>query len=354
MVAKDWAGGSRVVLVNGPQKAELTVPDSTKLAAVIKSAAERPIKPYVEVAVGQSLLDRLPQPGPVVKTTTRAAFGVTEWELSNGVKVVLLPTRFKQDEVVLRATSPGGRSLASDKDYVAAMTAGQVIAAGGVGKFDVINLRNALSGKAASVMAFIDDTEEGLAGGASPKDLETMFQLVYLSFTQPRADATVFGVITAQMKALLASQQASPEWAFEQALQTTLAQNHYRARQMTPEMVDEMDLQKSFAFYKDRFADASDFTFVLAGSFEVAAIKPLVEQYLGALPSLHRKETWKNEGITPRPVWWRRRSGRESSRKARRTSSSPDRSRLIPLTGSPSMRSPSFWKRDCGRPCARR
>ncbi len=299
MVAKDWAGGSRVVLVNGPQKAELTVPDSTKLAAVIKSAAERPIKPYVEVAVSQSLLDRLPQPGPVVKTTTRAAFGVTEWELSNGVKVVLLPTRFKQDEVVLRATSPGGRSLASDKDYVAAMTAGQVIAAGGVGKFDVINLRNALSGKAASVMAFIDDTEEGLAGGASPKDLETMFQLVYLSFTQPRADATVFGVITAQMKALLASQQASPEWAFEQAMQTTLAQNHYRARQMTPEMVDEMDLQKSFTFYKDRFADASDFTFVLAGSFKVAAIKPLVEQYLGALPSLHRKETWKNEGITP-------------------------------------------------------
>ena len=298
-VAKVWAGGSRVVLVNAPQKPGLAVPDRTKLAAVIKSASERDIRAYVDVAGTQSLLDRLPQPGTVVKTTTRASFGLTEWELSNGVKVVLKPTEFKQDEVVFRATSPGGTSLASDADYVAAMTAGQVIGAGGLGVFDVIQLRNALSGKAGAVSAFIGDSEEGLAGGASPKDLETMFQLIYLSFTQPRADVNAFRAITAQMKAMLASQQASPEWAFEQELRTTLAQNHYRARPMTPEMVKEMDLQKSFAFYKDRFADASDFTFVFAGSFDLAAIKPLVEQYLGSLPSLRRKETWKNVGVTP-------------------------------------------------------
>jgi zinc protease len=298
-VAKDWAGGSRVVLVNAPQKAGLEVPDSTKLAAVIKSAAQKDIRPYVDAAANLALIERLPQPGTVVKTTTRDPFGITEWELSNGVRVVLKPTRFKQDEVVFRATSPGGTSLASDKDYVAAMTASQVIGAGGVGNFDVIQLRNALSGKAASVTPFIDDTDEGLTGGASPKDLETMFQLIYLSFTQPRADATVFGAMTTQMKAMLANQQASPEWAFRQTLQAALSQNHYRARPMTPEMVDEMDLQKSFAFYKDRFADASDFTFVFAGSFDLAAIRPLVERYLGGLPSLHRNETWKNVGISP-------------------------------------------------------
>jgi len=298
-VARDWAGGSRVAFVNAPQKPGLAVPDRTKLAAVIKSASQRDIRPYVDVAGNQSLLDRLPQPGTVVKTTTRASYGLTEWELSNGVKVVLKPTEFKQDEVVFRATSPGGTSLAGDADYVAAMTASQVIGAGGLGTFDVIQLRNALSGKAGAVSAFIGDSEEGLAGGASPKDLETMFQLIYLRFTQPRADANVFQALTAQMKAMLASQQASPEWAFEQELRTTLAQNHYRARPMTPEMVKEMDLQKSFAFFKDRFADASDFTFVFAGSFDIAAIRPLVERYLGSLPSLRRKETWKNVGITP-------------------------------------------------------
>ena len=250
-------------------------------------------------AEAQVLLERGPQPGTIVKTTTRDAFAVTEWELSNGVKVVLKPTEFKQDEVMFRATSPGGTSLASDKDYVAAITATQVIGAGGLGTFDVIQLRNVLSGKATSVTPFIGDTEEGLTGGASPKDLETMFQLIYLTFTQPRADATVFGVIKTQMKAMLANQQASPEWAFSQILRAALTQNHYRARSMTPEMVDEMDLQKSFAFYKDRFADASDFTFVFAGSFDLAAITPLVTQYLGALPSLRRHETWKNVGVTP-------------------------------------------------------
>lgn len=298
-VAKDWAGGSRVVLVSAPQKPGVAVPDSGKLAAVIAAAAGRDLKAHVDVATTRPLLERLPEPGRIANTTTRSEYGVTEWRLSNGVRVVLKPTRFKDDEVMFRATSPGGTSLASDRDYVAAMTASQVIGAGGVGAFDAIQLRNALSGKAASVSAYIDETDEGLAGGASPRDLETMFQLIYLQFTQPRADATVFKVITAQMKTMLANQQASPEWAFSQALRAALAQNHYRARPLTPALVDEMDLDRSFAFYKDRFADASDFTFVFTGNFDVAAIRPLVERYLGALPAIARNETWKNVGITP-------------------------------------------------------
>jgi zinc protease len=201
--------------------------------------------------------------------------------------------------VIFRATSPGGTSLASDKDFISARTAAQVVAAGGVGPFDVIQLRNALAGKAVSVSAFIDDTDEGLSGGASPKDLETMFQLIYLTFTQPRADAATVATMTAQTKVMLANQQASPEFVFQQALVSALTQDHPRARLMTPAMVDQMNLDRSFAFYKDRFADASDFTFVFAGSFDMEAIKPLVERYLASLPSLKRHETWKNEGIAP-------------------------------------------------------
>jgi len=298
-VAKEWAGGSRVVLVNAPRKPGLAVPDATKLAAVIARAGQGDLKPYVDAGSGQSLLDTPPKPGSIVEATNRIGYGITEWKLSNGVKVVLKPTTFREDEVVFRATSPGGTSLASDKDYTPAATAAQVISASGLGKFDAIALRNVLSGKAAQVVAFIDDTEEGLAGGASPKDLETMFQLIYLTVTQPRADETIFGVMQSQMRAMLANQQASPEWAFRQALRTTLAQDHLRARPMTPERVNEMNLQKSFAFYKDRFADAGDFTFVFAGSFDTAVMKPLVEQYLGSLPSTGRKETWRDVGIAP-------------------------------------------------------
>jgi zinc protease len=298
-VARDWTSGSRVVLVNAPKKPGLAVPDAAQLAAAMTRAAEGDIKPYVDVASSQALMEKPPQPGKVVNTTARGGAGLQEWVLSNGMKVVLMPTTFKQDEVIFRATSPGGTSLASDKDYVAAITAAQVIGAGGLGPFNIIQLRNSLAGKAVSVSPFIGDTEEGLGGGASPKDLETMFQLIYLTFTEPRADAEAFAAMTSQMRAMLANQQASPEWEFRQTIATTIAQNHFRARPMTPKLVDEMDLQRSFAFYKDRFADASDFTFVFTGSFDVGTIRPLVERYLASLPALHRKESWKNEGIVP-------------------------------------------------------
>ncbi|MGE5360827.1 MAG: M16 family metallopeptidase [Bacteroidales bacterium] len=297
-VAKDWAGGSRVVLVNAPKKAGLAIPDATRLASAIAAAASQDIKAYVDVASAQSLLDTPPQPGGIARTNMER-WGVIEWTLSNGVKVVLKPTTFKQDEVVFRATSPGGTSLANDQDFVPAMTAAQVVNAGGVGKFNVIQLRNMLAGKAVAVQSYIDETDEGFTGGGSPKDLETMFQLIYLGFTQPRADPAVFEVLKSQLKAMLASQQASPEFAFRQALRSALTQDHFRARMMTPEMVDRMDLQKSFAFYKERFADASDFTFVFAGSFDPDQMKPLVERYLGSLPSTRRKETWRDVGVAP-------------------------------------------------------
>jgi zinc protease len=301
-LGKTWmnpGGRSRVVVVSAPQKDGLAVPDGPKLAAVVSGAESKPLTAYVDTAPASALMDTPPAPGRIIRTTEKAAYGITEWDLSNGAKVVLKPTTFKQDEVVFSSTSPGGTSLASDADFIAASTAAQVINAGGVGAFNAIDLRKVLSGKAASVRPSVTDVAESLSGSASPKDLETLFQLIYLTFTQPRADATIFGILTAQVKTALANQAASPTFAFNETLQTTLYQNHFRARPMTAERVAEMDLDKSFAFYKDRFADASDFTFVFVGSFDLGAIRPLVEQYLGSLPSLGRKESWKNVGMVP-------------------------------------------------------
>ncbi len=215
------------------------------------------------------------------------------------MKVVLKPTSFKQDEIVFRATSPGGTSLATDADFIPATTAAQVISAGGVGKFSAIDLQKVLAGKAASVRPIIGELEEGVTGSGSPKDLETLFQLIHLTVTAPRADPTIFGVLTGRMKSMLASQRSSPMFAFSEAVQTTLYQNHLRARPLAEADVDKMSLEKSLAFYKDRFADAGDFTFVFVGTFDLATIKPLVEQYLASLPSAHRIETWKNVHLDP-------------------------------------------------------
>jgi zinc protease len=149
------------------------------------------------------------------------------------------------------------------------------------------------------VGADIGDTDEGLHGGSTRKDLETMFQLIYLTFTAPRADPAAFGVLTGRLKRMLADQQVLPEVAFNNVLTAALSQDHPRARPLTPALVDRMDLAKSLAFYKDRFADASDFTFVFVGSFDLPTMKPLVERYLGGLPALHRNETARDVGIRP-------------------------------------------------------
>src|SRR5262249_25566799 len=185
------------------------------------------------------------------------AIGITEWELSNGVKVVLKPTTFREDEILFRAASPGGTSLASDADYIPASTAAQVLGAGGVGQFSAIDLRKVMTGKVANVSASIGETEEGLSGNSSRKALETMFQLIYLRFTQPRADADAFKVKSTQVRTALANQTAVPEYAFAEALTNIMGQNHPRRRIPTAATVDQWNLEKSLSFYKERFSDAS-------------------------------------------------------------------------------------------------
>ena len=297
-LAKDWSPDrSRVVVISAPQKDGLAIPTEAQLAPMLAAVATAPLEPYAATATSAALLETPPAPGRVVATSTKPEFGITEWVLSNGVKVVLKPTTFKADEIVFRAFSPGGTSLASDADFIAASTASQLVPVGGIGKFSLIELRNVMAGKVASAQPTISDYEEGMSGSGSMADLETMFQLIYLRFTAPRADPAIFGVMKGQLTAMLKNQAATPEFTFNQALNSALTQDHLRARIPTVETLEQLNLDKSFAFYKDRFADASDFTFVFVGSFEPDRVKPFVERYLGGLPSLNRKETWKDTGL---------------------------------------------------------
>jgi len=303
-IAREWfPDRNRMVVVRAPEKAGLVIPDQSKLAAVLKTAGAKDLKPYVDAIASATLLDSMPTPGKVSKIVTKESLGITEWELSNGVKVVLKPTTFREDEILLRATSPGGTSLAADKDYIPASSASQVITAGGVGKFNSIDLRKLMTGKVASATPFISEIQEGFSGSSSRRDLEMMFQLIYLRFTAPRADMNAFNAQASQMKTILGNQAADPGFAFFNELTSARYQNHLRRRLTTPEEIAEWNLDKSMAFYKDRFADASDFTFVFVGSFDLATIKPLVERYLGSLPSIRRKESWKDVGVrTPENV----------------------------------------------------
>jgi zinc protease len=298
-LAKSWVpDGNRVITVSAPQKAGFTVPTETRLAEVVTAAmAGKEITAYVDKVADAPLLDPLPSPGTIVRTTTRDEYGITEWELSNGIKVVLKPTDFREDEILFRGSSYGGTSLAPDSEYVPASSASAVVSMGGLGAFSTVDLRKKLTGNTATANASIGAYEEVVSGSTSKKDLETMFQLIHLRFTQPRADPTAFQVLQGNMKTSLPQQRSNPAFLFSEALTSALRGNHPRTRPITVETVDQLDLQKSMAFYKDRFGDAGDFTFVFVGSFDPVAMKPLVERYLASLPSTGREESWKDVGI---------------------------------------------------------
>jgi zinc protease len=140
---------------------------------------------------------------------------------------------------------------------------------------------------------------EGLSGSASPEDISTLFELIYLTFTAPRRDTAAYLAYRSQVNAVLANRNLSPRAAFSDTLKVTLAQYHHRMRPSTVEVYEEMDLDKSLEFYGDRFSDASDFTFVIVGSFEVDDMRPLIERYVASLPANGRIENWRDIGIRP-------------------------------------------------------
>jgi zinc protease len=240
-IAAAWLTATRTVVLSAPDKPGVRVPPRDWLARAMSAAdASTTLTPYVAPKSNQPLLESLPAGGTVVKTTTRDAIGITEWTLSNGARVVLKPTTFKDDEIVFTALSAGGTSLAPDEDYVPAQTAAQVVTSLGVGRFASGDLRRALTGKVAGVRPLITPFEEGLAGGGSARDLEALFQLVYLYFTQPRHDPVLFRALTTQMRTGLATQTATPDFAFASALGAAVTQNHPRARSLTPDTVVRM------------------------------------------------------------------------------------------------------------------
>lgn len=290
-------GADRVITINMPEKEGLKILTEKDLQVVVDAVRKKELTAYEDKVSDKPLVEIEPKPSPVVSEKEIKEINVTEWILANGVKVVLKPTDFKNDEIIFMAISPGGSSLVSDKDYVSASNAGSIIAQSGLGSYNFIQLKKYMAGKIASVNPFIGELSEGMQGSCSPKDLETMLQMLYLNFSSPRKDSTGYLAFKAQLQAYFANQKASPEKAFQDTLQVTLNNYNARRRPMNSEILNEIDFDKAYKIYSDRFADASDFTFFFVGSFDKDKIKPLIEKYVGSLPSINRKETWKDVGI---------------------------------------------------------
>jgi zinc protease len=250
----------------------------------VASASAKSLNAYVDAGAGGTLMEAPPARGSITSTSDVDGTGITVWTLSNGATVVLRPTALKADQILFRAVAPGGTSLATDENLPSARVADDVIPAGGVGTLSAVALDKLLSSKALAVRPYI---------------IEMMFQLLYMHFTQPRADPAAFAAMKAQTLALLANQAASPQAVYGQALDEAFDGDNPRRRPETPESVAKWNLDQALAFYKARFADASNFTFIFVGSFTPEAIKPLVETYVASLPATHQKETWRDLSVPP-------------------------------------------------------
>lgn len=297
-LASEWTSEkNRVIAVEAPEQEGIAVPNEHDLRAIFAAVAQQEIAPYADEVSDEPLVAQVPAPAAIVARSQIPEIGVTWWTLANGIRVCLKPTDFKNDEILFRAYSPGGHSLVSDADYVAASTAASVVSEGGVGPFDKIELEKKLAGKVVRVAPWISSLREGLSGSASPEDVQTLFELIYAFFTAPRPDSTAFQAYQTRMKGSIQNRSARPETAFSDTIAVTMAQYHHRARPWSLELLDEMDLAASMAVYQDRFADAGDFSFFFVGNFTLEAMEPLVCTYLGGLPATGREEAWRDVGI---------------------------------------------------------
>ncbi|WP_431217565.1 M16 family metallopeptidase [Puia sp. P3] len=296
-VLREYLGSAnRDVIVMGPDAEKGVLPDSFLVARWMKGQVAD-LKPWLDEGAASSLLPVKPAPGKVVDRQTMSELGLTLLKLDNGVSVVLKPTDFKNDEIFFQGTSAGGTSLYGDSDYDAAADAAMLMGQFGAGSFDAVQLNDALNGKVARVNAIISARTQDIGGVTSPADLETALQLMYLRFTQPRKDTLVYNNIISRSRDAIAARGADPNNVFADTMGYVLGSYAYRASPPSLAHLQRVGLEKAYDIYRQRFADASGFSFVFVGSFAVDSIVPLLERYLGSLPSLHRKEEARDLGI---------------------------------------------------------
>jgi zinc protease len=292
-------GTDRFIAVVAPDNARPTLPTRDTLLAILARTDTATLPAWIETTVNTALVPNPPRPGRIVSETTYADIGVTDWHLSNGVRVLIKPTDFKADEVQISGESLGGLSLAPDDAVVEAALASFVVQQSGVGDFDAPSLRKRLAGKIAAVQAQVDETSEGFNGHAAPRDLETAFQLLWLDATAPRLDTAAVAAFKNQIHTMLQQRDASPESAFGDTVTITMGQNSPRVQPLTAARIDRLDAERSLALYREWFRDFGEATFLIVGNVSLDSLRPLVSQWLGGLPAAGAKHAWKD--VEPQP-----------------------------------------------------
>lgn len=275
------------------------LPSVDDLIATATASKGKTLEPYAEKAIAASLIAQKPTPGTIVKTSTDTLWGTKTWWLSNGVSVTLKKTSFKNDQILMGSRRAGGTSLYSVGDRFNAQYATAIVDAMGIGNFRPTDLQKALAGKTANVRPVMSTYFDGFSGNSSVKDVETMFQLLYLRATSPRTDTTLFKSFLQRTKSALAFAMADPQTAFIDSLINTLYGQNPLAPIVVPKpsYYDQIDINKSLAIYSKHFGDLTGMNFVFVGAIDEAILQPLVLTYIASLPVSGNKFIWKDQGV---------------------------------------------------------
>ena len=284
---------NNVVIVNAPKKEGVVNPTEAQILEAIAKVKGSEIAPYQDNTVKEPLIapNAKLKGSKVKKSGANATLGTTEWTLKNGVKVVVKPTTFKADEVQIQMVSQAGISCLSDEDYNTGKYLSLVTSQMGLSKFSATELRKQLSGKSASTAVAPDDYTTAVYGNGSPKDLETILQLLYLRFTDPRFNEDDFNTVLGQYISYVENITTNPDYVASSEQLKSLYGNNPRRQQISTEVLKSINFDRVAPIYRQLLSNAADFTVYIVGNVDLATLKPLVEKYIGSLPAKKKKLT---------------------------------------------------------------
>ena len=281
-----------VILARAPQKEGMIVPTTEQINAIIAEVEASEIEAYADNTVIEPLIDPATKlkASKVKATAQNESLGYTEWTLKNGIKVVVRPSTLKADEVSINANSKGGCSMLTDEEYYQGAFLGTVMSNSGIGKFSTTELSKQLSGKSAWAYVGVDSYEHAVSAGGSPKDIETILQLMYLNFTSPRFDQTDLDNLKKMYIPYFGNMESDPNYICSKELQKTLYGNHARRQITSAAQIEALNIPALQSVHSKLFGYADDFRFVIVGNVDLNTLKPLVEKYIGALPTSKKVE----------------------------------------------------------------
>ena len=288
-----------IISFQAPEDKNVVLPTEAEAVELLAAVKNEEIEAPVEEAIRENLVENAPKAGKIKKTAYIESLGVTEWTLSNGVRVVVKPTTFKQDEILLYAFSQGGRSLVATEDLPSAALATDVVELGGLADMSATDLQKALTGKRVSISPTISAYSEGMNGSSTIKDFETLLQLNYLYFTAPRRDEESYQTLMSILNSQLANRDKNPKVAWSDSVQ--MMANNYSDRTLivNKDLLTKVSLDKALEVYKARFANPADFTFFFVGNVDPAdkAFQAQVCTWLGGLKTSKKKETAADDKV---------------------------------------------------------